>query len=236
MRLSLESKKAVASPLITAGACALVMLGIVKFVLPKFLDLYDRMDLEFPLISRVVFGIVKDRQPPHDLVRGPAGGDRGLRFRVELRERLFELGLLLPWTRSVLGNVLCARVCETLSYLHSDGVPLHKALDLMVKTAPYRLHREALMDSRRELIATGCLSEALHRITYFPHSFHTMVAVGEESGSLDDLLEASRKFMDDEVEMVVSRITTTLEPLAVCAMGICMAFLFVACSCPSTGF
>jgi type IV pilus assembly protein PilC len=228
-------KHAVTSPLITAGACGLVLFLVVKLVFPRFVALYQQMDLEFPAISRVVFTFVEFLNHPITMLLIVAGIVASIMFRKELTQKLLNFLLWFPWTQPVVGKILCASLCETLAYLHRDGVPVHRALHMITVTTPFEVHRNKLENAKRILTVTGSLSEALESMVYFPRVFHSMLAVGEESGSMDELLSANQKLMEEEIDHLVGQITAMLEPLVICGMGICMAILFIGMFLPIYG-
>ncbi len=228
-------KQAITSPLITASACGFVLIMVVKLVFPKFIALYEQMDLEFPLISKVVFVGVGFINHPITLFLGVSVVLASIIYRHRIQQRLFNVFLRLPMTQPIVGKILCANVCETLTYLHKDGVPIHRALNMLTVTTPFDLHREKLTDAQKRLMATGSLSEALEMMDYFPPVFHSMLAVGEESGSMDELLAANQRLMEEEVENLIDAITAMLEPVVICVMGVAMAILFVGMFLPIYG-
>ncbi len=228
-------KHAVTSPLITAGACGFVLFLVVKLVFPRFVALYEQMDLEFPLISKVVFMVVGFFNHPLVLLAMVVTVVGVIMFRKELTQRLLDFLLWFPYTQPTLGKILCASMCETLAYLHRDGVPVHRALHMLTVTTPFAMHRTKLENAKKLLTVTGSLSESLEQMGYFPPVFHSMLAVGEESGAMDKLLAANQKLMEEEIEHLVSTLTSMLEPLVICVMGVCMAVLFVGMFLPIYG-
>lgn len=228
-------KHAVTSPLITASACGFVLFLVVKLVFPKFVALYEQMDLEFPPISKFVFLIVGFFNHPITLALIAAAVIGGVMFRRELTQRLLDFLLWFPYTQQVVGKVLCANLCETLAYLHKDGVPIHRALHMITVTTPFTVHRAKLENAKRILTATGSLAESMELMAYFPPVFHSMLTVSEESGAMDKLLTANQKLMEEEIDHLVGNITAMLEPIVICVMGVCMAILFVGMFLPIYG-
>lgn len=228
-------KHAITSPLITAGACGLVLFLVVKLVFPKFVALYEQMDLEFPLISKLVFLAVGFLDHPLVLLALVGATVAAIMARDELVQRLLNFLLWCPYTQPTVGKVLCASLCETLAYLHKDGVPIHRALHMITVTTPFAVHRAKLENAKKILTTTGSISEALEQISYFPPVFHSMLAVGEESGAMDELLTANQKLMEEEIDHLVNSITAMLEPVVICLMGVCMAVLFIGMFLPIYG-
>lgn len=228
-------KSAIMSPLVTASVCGLVLFFIVKTVFPKFLAMYDQMDLEFPAISRLVFTGVNIVNHPLLLVLVVILAILGMAFRKELQQRLFNFLLWLPFTRPFVGKLLCASMCEVIAFLHKDGVALHRILNMLIDNTEFKTHQIKLERCKKTLVTTGSLADAVANLDYFPPVFHTMISVGEESGSLDHLLEASQRLLEEEVDMVVNQLATILEPVVICTMGIVMGVLFVGMFLPIYG-
>lgn len=228
-------KQALASPLTTAAFCSAVVMLVVKLVFPKFIVMYRDMELEFPMISRVVFSLVEFVDHPLTVAILCSAIVAGIVFRRQIKQKSLNLLLWFPVTQPIVGKILCASLCETLAYLHKDGVPVQRALQMLTETTEFELHRTRLERAKRILMYTGSLSEAMQPVDYFPPVFHSMLTIGEESGSMDQLLTANQKLMEDEIEYLVRTITATLEPLVLCVMGIAMAILFVGMFLPIYG-
>ena len=228
-------KSAITGPLITALFCGLILFAIVKLVFPKFLAMYESMGIEFPAISQFVFMIVNFLNHPITLGVVVGGIIGSIIYRRQLQQATFSFLLYFPATRPILGKVLCATTCETLATLHNDGVPLHRVLTLMSENGPFPLHLKKLKESKKILVSTGSLHESLLGVDYFPSFFHAMVAIGEETGALDELLKSSQKLLEQEIEVLVDRVANALEPAVTVLMGVSMAVLFIGMFLPIYG-
>lgn len=228
-------RQAVTGPLVTAGFCGLILFMIVKTVFPKFLSMYEAMNMKFPAISKAVFVVVNFVNHPLTLVAVIALVLTAAFARDALFQKIFNVLLVTPGTRELVGKLLCATTCETLATLHRDGVPLHRTLSLIAENVPYSVHRAKLEHCKKVLVTTGSLHEALSSIEYFPDFFHAMVAIGEETGALDELLTSCQTMLEQEVEVVVDRVSHALEPAVTCLMGVAMGVLFVGMFLPIYG-
>lgn len=228
-------KSVLIGPTITVIASAIMLVGIVKFVLPQFVGMYDQMEMELPAISQAVFKVISLVNNPLTLLAVVVLGILLLAFRASLRERAFLWGVSLPWTRGVVGSVLCTSACDTLACLHRDGVPLHQALGLMVDSAPFQLHRSRLKEAKKRLIETGSLAEAFRAVEYFPSIFITMLVVGEESGGMEKLLLSCGRYLEDETDLILEQFSAVIEPIVMACLGVCMTFLFVGMFLPIYG-
>lgn len=228
-------KGAITGPLVTAAFCGMILFLIVKLVFPRFVAMYDTMDIEFPTISRIVLSVVSVVNHPVTLALVVILVVFGLTNRKKMQSIALDFLLAFPPTRPVLGSMLCATTCETLSTLHAQGVPLHRALTLIADSVPYRRHKMNLHDCKKALVSTGSLHESLAGIDYFPPFFHAMVAIGEETGALDELLHSCQKMLEEEIESLVERVASALEPAVTCLMGISMGVLFIGMFLPIYG-
>jgi type IV pilus assembly protein PilC len=228
-------KGAITGPLVTAGFCGLILFMIVKLVFPRFVAMYDKMDIEFPALSKMVLSFVSLVNHPVTLVLFLGLIGFCVVKRRKVQEWVLDFLLFFPPTRPVLGSMLCATTCEALSTLHAQGVPLHRALTLIADSAPYKAHRANLQNCKRALVTTGSLHESLAGIDYFPPFFHAMVAIGEETGALDALLQSCQKMLEEEIEALVERIASALEPAVTVLMGIAMGTLFIGMFLPIYG-
>jgi type IV pilus assembly protein PilC len=228
-------KGAITGPLVTAGFCGLILFAIVKLVFPRFVSMYETMDIEFPAISKVVLSVVSVVNHPITLIGAIVLTVFAVTNRKKMQNLVLDFLLAFPPTRPILGSMLCATTCEALSTLHAQGVPLHRALTLIADSVPYRTHKANLRDCKKALVTTGSLHESLAGIDYFPPFFHAMVAIGEETGALDDLLQSCQKMLEEEIEALVERVASALEPAVTCLMGVAMGVLFVGMFLPIYG-
>lgn len=228
-------KQALTSPLITCMACMLVLFGITKFVLPRFLGLYDQMDAKLPAISKVVIGIVATLNSPLFLVLLVALAAFLFVRRHWLQQKAFEVAIAAPGTRFLVGSLLAAQFVDVLATMQRDGIPLQRGLQLMRNTSPFHRYSEQLSAMCSHLEQEGSLAEAVQKVNYFPRMVYSMLTVGEETGELEDLLLASRRLLEQQNEVVLTQIVTVVEPAVIGLMGVAMGFLCVGMFLPIYG-
>lgn len=233
--LQAQVRQALTSPMITVGAGMLILFSVVKFVMPKFLGLYQQMNLELPALSKLVIGFVHLVNHPIFLLLLALAVGLIWWFRVELGERLFELAVGLPVVGNWIGVVLCSQFCDILASLHREGVPLGQAITMLARTAPRRLHRRYLELVRDRLNSEGSISDSIALVPYFPRMMTSICTVGEESGSLDELLGSLSRLLEQQVQVVILQVVTMIEPLVISAIGVVTAVLFVGMFLPVYG-
>ncbi len=228
-------KQALTSPLITCVACVGVLFGITKFVLPRFLGLYDQMDAKLPAISKVVIGVVNVINSPLFLLLIVGLIALVVAKRAWLQQRAFEMAVNNPVTRYLVGSLLAAQFVDVLETMQRDGIPLQRGLQLMRSTSPFRTYSNQLSVMCERLEQEGSLAEAVQVVPYFPRMISSMLIVGEETGELQDLLSASRRMLEEQNEVVLTQIVTVVEPAVIGMMGVAMGFLCVGMFLPIYG-
>lgn len=225
-------KTSLTSPLITAAACLSIMFLLVKLVLPKFMDMYAGMNATIPMISQMVFAGIKILN--HPLFLGfLAVSFLTVYFRwPQIREWLFDLGIRTPGVRRVLGNFLCVHFMDVLASIQADGINIMRGMDILVRTAPFKTYGKHLEKVSAILSSSGCLSEAVAEVPYFPPVVGSMLLVGEESGEIVGFLQSARDFMEMQNNLSVSQAVNVLEPVVIAVMGVCMAVVCVGLFLP----
>ena len=230
-----QVKSALTGPAITLSFSGLVLFLVVKFIMPKFLDLYTEMKMELPTISRWVIGFVNLVNHPAFLLLVVLLCLLAARFRKQVAEKLFVMALHTPRLREWVGVFLCAQLCEILSSLIKEGVPILQALRMIADSHPREYHRRHLHMACDHLRNEGHLSESFAKIPYFPVMFVSVCVVSEEAGSLDDMLASLNRLLEQQVEMVIDTVLNLLEPLIISLLGLFMAVLFVGMFLPVYG-
>lgn len=234
-RLAGKVKEALVSPLITTLACGLILFCVTKFVLPRFIGMYDSMNMGLPLISRVVFGIIHLVNHPLFIVALLGGLGSVFLYRPLLADALFEAALRWKVTRDLAGSLLAVHFVDVLGTTLRDGIPLTRALGLLSATAPFRLHAEQMELVGERLQIHGSLSEAVADVDYFPRVIPSMLLVGEESGNLDQTLLATRGLLEEHNDLTLSQIVALIEPVVIAVMGLTTGAICVAMFLPIYG-
>jgi len=223
-------------PLILFGLSLLVVGIIVLQVVPQFADFYGGLGAELPLITRVIMGV-------SEVVRGyflPIVASLttlvvalGLWIRRAGRGVMVDrMSLNLPGVGRILGKFATSQLARTLATLLGGGMPLVSALDITGRSIGNRYFKGQLEVVAREVREGRALSEAMSRRKVFPPVAIKMVAVGESTGSLQEMLGGVADFFDEEIETALGRAMTLLEPVLLVVMGIVIAGMLVALYMP----
>ena len=141
--------------------------------------------------------------------------------------------LRLPVIGKILHKAALARFTRTLSTMFAAGVPLVEAMESVAGATGNIVFQEAVM-KMREQVATGqqlhlCMQE---RMDLFPNMAVQMIAIGEESGALDDMSAKVAEFYEAEVDNLVDNLSTLLEPMIMAILGILVGGLVTAMYLP----
>jgi type IV pilus assembly protein PilC len=125
-----------------------------------------------------------------------------------------------------------ARFTRTLASLIRSGVPIMEALDIVGETAGNAVVARAVMEAKDQVRVGQSMSASLGTHAVFPDMVVQMMAVGEETGALDEMLEKIAEFYDSEVSATVDALTSLIEPLLMVAMGVTVGGMVVALYLP----
>lgn len=138
----------------------------------------------------------------------------------------------IPGIRVTNIKIITSRFTRTLSTLMSSGIPLLEALDIVGRVLNNTIVEDRLLDGVEGISKGVSLSKAVKDVGIFPPMVDSMIKVGEESGSLDEILYKTADFYDEEVEMSLQRATTLIEPILLVLMAIVIGFIVIAIAMP----
>jgi type IV pilus assembly protein PilC len=232
LKLRQRIKSAMVYPVLIACAAGGIVSFIVFFVLPKFVAVFQDLDVPLPLPTRMlIWFTITTRRYWYVYVLVLVVAVYGFRYYVGTPDgrRWFDrFKLRMPLFGPINRNVVMARFSRTLGTLIHSGVPILSALDVVGKaTANVEMIRA--IDNVRASIREGeSISGPLQASGMFPAMVVQMVAVGERTGALDTMLEKVADFYDTEVEYAVAALTSILEPMLIMVMGGIVGFIVVS--------
>jgi len=229
-------KGAMIYPGVIFSVAAIAISVLLIFVIPVFQSMFASVNLALPLPTRVVI------QMSLILKKGwwmmGAGGFLGFhafkRYYATPKGQLVVDKLLLGFP--VLGDVLrksaVSRFTRTLGTLISSGVSILDGLEITAKTAGNRVIQDAIMASRASIAGGDTISAPLAKSNVFPPMVISMIAVGEQTGGLDEMLSKIADFYDEEVDAAVGGLLSLLEPLMIVFLGVVVGGMVVAMYLP----
>jgi type IV pilus assembly protein PilC len=145
---------------------------------------------------------------------------------------LDRLVLKLPIVGPILTTAIIARYARTLSTMFAAGVPLVEAMESVAGAAGNQVYAEAILQMRDNVATGQQLQLAMTQTGLFPNMVNQMVAIGEESGSLDAMLSKVADFYEQEVDDAVDGLSSLIEPLIMAILGVLVGGLIVAMYLP----
>jgi type IV pilus assembly protein PilC len=217
---------------------AIVVTGILMiYVIPEFESLFQGFGADLPAFTRFVIDISKFVQSTGWLlIIAAVGGIWGI---IEAKKRnrgvqhFFDRAMLkLPIIGSILNKSSIARYARTLSTTFAAGVPLVEALASVAGACGNIVYESAVLKMRDEVATGQRLQRAMENTDLFPNMVNQMIAVGEESGSLDAMSAKVADFYEEEVDNAVDSMSSLLEPLIMAILGVLVGGLVIAMYLP----
>ncbi len=214
----------------------LVLFGIMVKVVPAFQDFYGTFRAELPLATRILMGIsnaVRTNLPYIVIVAVGLGafGWSWLRARTNV-VRLHAAILRLPGLGTVATQFATSQFARTLATLLGGGIPLVSALEVAGRAVGNRYVGAAVETVTQQVREGVSLGKAMAERRVFPDVALKMVDVGEQTGALQEMLNAVADFFDESVETTLSRFTKLIEPLMLVVMAVVIALILLALYMP----
>lgn len=235
-KINEKFKSAMTYPTVVSFMAILSVIFILSFVLPTFIQIFDNMKIQLPLLTRVLLAISNFlRKYALFLVIGTTAGIYGIRIAYleeESRKVIDNLTLKIPIIGMLNRKVGIARFSRNLSTLLRGGVPLITALEVVQKTIGNLIMMKALEEAQSGIKEGMGLASTLAQSKVFTPMVIQMISIGEESGTLDKLLEKVADFYENDVDDVVSRLSSIIEPVIIGVLGLVIGLIIISIMVP----
>jgi type IV pilus assembly protein PilC len=230
-------KKALTYPAAVMVVALVVTTILLIFVIPEFEALFQGFGADLPAFTRMIINLsefVRDKGwAVLMLIVGSVMTylyfyKRSKKMR-EIQDRIM---LKMPVVGSILTKAAIARFARTLSTMFSAGVPLVEALESVAGATGNIVYENGTMAIRDEVSTGQRLQVAMENTQLFPNMVIQMIAVGEESGSLDEMSSKVADFFEEDVDNAVDNMSALLEPLIMSILGVLVGGLVVAMYLP----
>jgi type IV pilus assembly protein PilC len=236
VELRRKVKSAMTYPIVVGIIVLLILIAMLIFVVPMFKGMYADLNAKLPLPTLILLTMSNIIKRFFPLVLVAAGfGVWSLKRYVATpggRRRLDAFKLKAPVFGQLAHKSALARFSRSLAALVRAGVPILDALEIVAETAGNTILAEAAADTQAAVKSGESLARPLEAHPVFPPMVVQMIAVGEETGALDELLEKIADFYDSEVEATVDALTSLIEPLLIVVMGISVGGMVIALYMP----
>jgi type IV pilus assembly protein PilC len=236
-KLKRRVKSAMLYPTVVLTFATCVLVGMLMFLVPIFVKIFDSLNgqlptitqvvvnmsnflrdywfIIFPVVAAIIFGLLRFKKTP----QGRAMWDR---FKLRLPMKIGDVVL----------KVAMARFSRTLATLVSAGVDIVKALEITGTTAGNTVLEEALVNVRQRLNEGARIAQTMTENDVFPPMVSQMVKIGEETGELDKMLSKIADFYEDEVDTAVAALTSIIEPIMMIGVGAMVGVIVISMYMP----
>ncbi len=235
--LKKKIKKALFYPAAVVVVAIVVTAILLIFVIPEFERLFQGFGADLPAFTRMVIGISNFVQDQGWLILitiiGVIWGFLYAKKRHRGVQHLLDRTILrIPVIGPIMTKSAIARYARTLATTFAAGVPLVEALDSVAGATGNIVYEKGVMKMRDEVATGQRLQRAMENTQLFPNMVIQMIAVGEESGSLDDMSGKVADFYEEEVDNAVDSMSSLLEPLIMAILGVLVGGLVIAMYLP----
>ncbi|MGH8171150.1 MAG: type II secretion system F family protein [Steroidobacteraceae bacterium] len=230
-------KKALFYPAAVVAVAFLVTIILMIFVIPEFQKLFQGFGANLPAFTLLVINISEIVQHQGIYLAMVAGAAvwTFLYFKKrsrKMRQVLDRITLKIPIIGPIVNKAAIARYARTLSTMFAAGVPLVEALESVAGACGNIVYEDAVMKMKDEVATGQRLQRAMEATGIFPNMVVQMIAVGEESGSLDTMSGKVATFYEAEVDNAVDAMSSLLEPLIMVILGVIVGGLVIAMYLP----
>jgi type IV pilus assembly protein PilC len=232
-------KSAMTYPIAVVALVVLLMSAMLLFVVPQFESIYEQLGGTLPLPTRILLGMSRGVRTYWWIVIalavGAGFGFRRFKSTPQGRAILDSIKLKTPIFGSLFHKTALARFSSTLGMLLRSGVPILQAMDIVVDTVNNQVIAKAVRDVQGSVREGESIAKPLARHAVFPPMVVQMLAVGEETGAVDTMLDKVAEFYNSEVSAAVESLTSLIEPALIAVIGGAVGAAVIALYMPMFG-
>ena len=216
-RIMRKVRSAMLYPTIVGILSLLVVVFMLVVIVPQFVNIFESLNTELHWMTKAMLSISDFvvHQWPFLLAGVVALYTLIKMIKSTQQGRLFIDGMKLkvPLTKKAMVRLLSARLSRTLSSLTASGIPLTQSLRIASKIVSNKVAENKLLDIEEQIKQGRTLYAAISAAEIFPSMLTHMAKIGEESGTLDQMLEKAAEYFEEEADVAITRLTTILQPI-----------------------
>jgi type IV pilus assembly protein PilC len=236
VELRRKIRSAMTYPIVVLTICTLIATAMLLFIVPQFKAIYADLGGELPLPTKVLIsisGLLRKFFPIFVLlgiggaflfrrwIRSPSGKPKWDAFKLRV-----------PVFGALTRKAALARFSRTLAALTRSGVGILEALEIVAETSGNEVVSDAVRNTQGAVKRGDTLARPLAQHEVFPAMVVQMIAVGEETGALDEMLDKIADFYDQEVSATVDALTSLIEPMLIVLMGVIVGGMIISLYLP----
>lgn len=142
------------------------------------------------------------------------------------------LAINIPLFGKIQRKTACAQFARTMCTLLGAGVPMVEALEITAKSLNNIIYKNAVSDCREQVMRGVSLAKAIKSSKLFPHMVTQMIAIGEDTGNIEEMLENIARYYEEDVENMTASLSSIIEPVIIIFMAVMIGFLILAILSP----
>jgi type IV pilus assembly protein PilC len=236
VKLRAQVKGAMVYPVAVLVIAGLVIAVILWKVIPVFAAMFEGLNAQLPLPTRVVIALsnwfVRALIPLVILTVVGVVAFKKYYATYGGRRVVDRIVLKLPVLGVLMQKISVARFCRTLATLTSSGVPILDGLEITARTSGNAIIEDAIMAVRKAVEGGMTIAQPLKEAGVFPAMVVQMIGVGEQTGALDAMLSKIADFYEEEVDQAVANLLTLMEPVMILFLGITVGGIIISMYLP----
>jgi type IV pilus assembly protein PilC len=236
LKLQKKVKSAMTYPVsVITMACGLVSILLIK-VIPVFKDMFDSFGAKLPAPTLFLIGLSDFLASWWwaILITGYILFQVYKRFTATPRGRTLKHRVMskLPIIGNLTQKINVSRFCRTYAILLKSGVPILRSIEICSKASDNIFIEQACVAINRTVSSGGQLSEVIATQSYFPNTVRHMMKAGEQTGNVDGMMNKVADYYDNEINNIVASLTSLMEPLLICFLGVVIGGIVMAMFMP----
>lgn len=229
-------KGAMIYPVIVVAVSFIIVYGLMSFVVPRFVEMFAGAGMKMPVLTQVVIDISAVMAKFwHVILVAVVGGIFLLIKTIKTpkgKEKFDKFILKIPMIGTLLRKVSVARFTRTMATLLSSGVPILLAFDIASETSGNTVISKAVVLARNSIKEGNTIAKPLEQSGEFPVMVTQMIEVGEESGTITEMLNKISDFMETDIKQGIQALVSAMEPLAIVIMAVVVGTIVIALFLP----
>lgn len=235
-KMNNKVRQALVYPVFLIILTVCVVIFMLTFILPKFMDMFKQFGGTIPLPTRILLAISGALTGYWYIIIAVLSGICMLVY-VWLRSdsgrlKWDKLKLKIPVFGKLQLIIISSRFSRTLASLFSSGMPIVQALEIAGSVLGNKFIESKIQTVCDDMRRGISLSSAMRRLKLFPPMFCSMINIGEESGNLDDILEKTSAFYDEESDTAIQKMISLIEPIMIVVLAVIIGFILVSIFLP----
>ncbi|GAA0077218.1 type II secretion system F family protein [Clostridium sp. CTA-5] len=235
-KINNKVKNAMIYPVILSFVALGAVIFILTYVMPTFVTVFEGTGTKLPWSTRFLLWTSSSlTEHWFGILLAIIGIVIALKYYFKTEKGLIassKLKLKFPVLRKLNEMIIVSRFTRTLSTLLSSGLPLVQSLQIVTGVVENKLAQDVLSKVKEKVVRGDPLNTSLKETNFFPQMLYSMIKIGEETGSLDDILNKTADFYDEELETRIQATVSLMEPILIVIMGLVIGFIIISIMIP----